>query len=234
MPSVSTSGPGASDRDQAVPHGPGGTGVHDSADQAQPDCLQVHDQGLPAQPADQNAQSNLGSMDAYNNPQHRSGYDEWSAWDDVDDAPVYPIPDLPSIPHRMTGPSTSSSATRIGYATTYDPESDPWHEEGHLDDAELGPRESKQESLRRQLHQAHLPQPAQQPPVRQPPTSLQPHRPQAPQDRRQPMPKQPPPKPSHPQTMPTPTTSKSTTTQRSGMGRNYPRRTTGGRVELPG
>ena len=86
-------------------------------------------------------------------PQHADGalYWEWSAWDDVDegDAPLTPQQGMATDGMRGAGGSSSGmpyasqpimpspSTTRLGFATTYDPASDPWHDDGNLDPNEL-------------------------------------------------------------------------------------------------
>ena len=62
----------------------------------------------------------------------------WSAWDEEYDNPPDQQPQAFSQPPPLR-PSTmpSSSTFRLGYANSYDPDTDPWHEEGQLDSDEL-------------------------------------------------------------------------------------------------
>ena len=64
--------------------------------------------------------------------QHTAAYMPWSAWDEEFDtrAQSQPLPTLqmPAMP--------SQSTFRLGYANQYDPNTDPWHEEGQLGEDE--------------------------------------------------------------------------------------------------
>ena len=137
-----------------------------------------------------------------NNQQY---FEPWSAWDDDLDTgdsatqithhqAATASQQQPYLQTSLQVPNaaayvTPSPATRIGFATTYDPDSDPWHDSGQLDDAELGrgpPPDGSAQPQRlhpppgaqlrpRPQQQAHGP--ANYPPVKQPPP-----RPQQPRD----------------------------------------------------
>ena len=62
----------------------------------------------------------------------------WSAWDEEYDNPIEPQPQALSQPPPLQPPTVPSSSTfRLGYANSYDPATDPWHEEGQLGSDEI-------------------------------------------------------------------------------------------------
>ena len=173
--------------------------VHDPAQVGDPDPLQQHDPGLPDQPT-------ATVMPGMNNNLHQfTYYEAWSAWDEVDDyandapqstTPQQAVDSMGMAQATMrdnhgrsmsSSRAASSTATRIGFATTYDPDSDPWHDSGMVDQDELGRPQAD-------------PSPGQLQPQRpqQAPRQELPSRQHALQSRQHPPPKQPPPRP-HPQ-----------------------------------
>ncbi|CAE7240962.1 unnamed protein product [Symbiodinium sp. KB8] len=140
-----------------------GTGLHDRQVPGGPHQLYARpnaplQQTLPA------SQPQLPS-DLHNRSNQQQYFEPWSAWDDVDydtgnnfPQATYHAAGTGQQQYRQATRQPNAAvyvpptpATRIGFATTYDPDSDPWHDSGHLDDEELGRRPASDEGAHPQI-----------------------------------------------------------------------------------
>ena len=120
-------------------------------------CLQPHGPGQGTGPHGSSAEQ----VQLVQETQQHMAVETWSAWDDVEEEVSQPA-------QGMTAPTTGLASTfRLGYANTYDPAADPWHEEG-----QLGTDELQHNPMAPYLPPPHRPhhQPVLQPGMLQPPT----------------------------------------------------------------